>query len=266
MTKVHIDIRECLFAEPPGGRPLHGDLYQPATAEPNGNPAVVLVYGGSWRSGERAQQKVYGLNLAKAGFVCLAAEHRFSTEAQWPAQLEDIATAVRWLRAHAAELNVDPTRIAISGNSSGGHVALMVAAVTASQQLSLDAEQCGEVSSEVSAVCAFYPPTKLHRLDDATNDDTVSTLLGADATPDDHARASPLSFAAEPWPPVLLLSGSDDARVSVEHTYELHEALKQAGNTVELHVFAGQGHAFDAAADLARVSAAIMVNFFQRYV
>ena len=266
MPKVHIDIRECLLAEPPGSRPLYGDLYQPETAKANGNPAVVLVYGGSWRSGERVQQKVYGLSLAKAGFVCLAAEHRFSTEAKWPAQLEDIATAVRWLRAHAAELNVDPTRIAISGNSSGGQLALMIAAVTASNELALDAKQWSGFSHDVSAVCAFYPPTKLYRLDATSGDDTVSTLMGADAEPGDLERASPLTFAAERFPPVLLLSGSDDARVPVEHTYELHEALKQAGNTVELHVFAGQGHAFDADADLARLSAAIMVNFFQRYV
>jgi dipeptidyl aminopeptidase/acylaminoacyl peptidase len=91
-------------------------------------------------------------------------------------------------------------------------------------------------------------------------------LLGADATKDDHEKASPITFASGNFPPVLLLSGSDDERVPIAHTYELHKALEKAGNTVELHVFAGQGHAFDADRDLARVSATIMVDFFRRYV
>ena len=267
MNKTRIDIHEHLVANPSGHRPLYADLYRPGQADANGNPAVVLVYGGSWRSGERSQQKVYGLALAKAGFVCLAAEHRFSTEAKWPAQLDDVRTAVRWLRAHAREFNIDPERIAISGNSSGGHLALMVAAAGCdSFPLSREEGEWGEFSSQVKAVCAFYPPTKLDGLDNDNHDDSVRALLGAGAARADYERASPLTFATQPFPPVVLLSGSDDQRVPVEQTYQLHQALEQTGNTVEMHVFAGQGHAFDADRDMARVSATVIVNFFQRYV
>ena len=79
-------------------------------------------------AGERSQQKVYGLALAQAGFVCLATDYRLSSEASWPAQLDDVKNAIRWLRKHSEEFRIDPERIAVSGNSSGGHLALMAAA------------------------------------------------------------------------------------------------------------------------------------------
>ena len=264
---ARIEIQECVISGTVTEHVLRGDLYLPARDQTGTSAAVVLVYGGSWRSSDKTQQRVYGLALAKAGFVCLATDYRWSTEAKWPAQMDDVRTAVRWLRAHTTEFNIDPARIAVSGNSSGGHLALMVATVDEGSSLASRRNAAwGEYSSDVSAVCAFYPPTNLYGLDDESNDDSVITLLGADATKDDHEKASPITFASGNFPPVLLLSGSDDERVPIAHTYELHKALAKAGNTVELHVFAGQGHAFDADRDLARVSATIMVDFFRRYI
>ena len=244
-----IDVRKSLSLGSAVGRPLLGDLYLPGQSDGAGRPALVLLFGGGWKTGERSQQKVYGLALAQAGFVCLATDYRLSSEARWPAQLDDVENAIRWLRMHSEEFGIDPERIAVSGNSSGGHLALMAAA-----------------TGEVSAVCAFYPPTRLKDLDAESDDDTVATLLGAGATAADYDRASPLSYASKPFPPVLLLIGSDDQRVPVEHGWQLHDALQKAGNTVDLHVFAGQGHAFDAERDFAQLSAVIMADFFSRYV
>jgi acetyl esterase/lipase len=266
MTKQHIEIRECLLSGSADEPQLYGDLYLPDQTDAKNSPAIVLIFGGSWRSSDRSQQKGYGLALAKAGFICLATDYRYSSEARWPAQLDDVKTAVRWLRAQAAEFGIDAERIAVSGNSSGAHLALMLAAtaddpVPAAQ---VDAEW-SEYSSKVCAVCAFYPPTSLSGLDDYNDDDTVSSLLGVDAAKLDYDNASPLTYAAKQFPPVLLISGNDDKRVPIENTYDLHAALSAAGNTVELHVFAGQEHAFDADREFAGVTVAIMVNFFRRY-
>ena len=266
MTKQHIDIREYLLSGSTGEPQLFGDLYLPEQSDTKDNSAIVLIFGGSWRSSDRTQQKGYGLALAKAGFVCLATDYRYSSEARWPAQLDDVKTAVRWLRAHAAEFGIDAERIAVSGNSSGAHLALMLAATADDPIPSAQADAAwSEHSSKVCAVGAFYPPTSLSGLDDYNDDDTVSSLLGVDATKADYDKASPLTYASKQFPPVLLLSGDDDNRVPVEQTYVLHEALNKAGNTVELHVFAGLGHAFDADRDLARVTVPIMINFFRRY-
>lgn len=249
MATAQIDIQERLLSGAAAERPLYGDLYLPERADATHCAAVVLVFGGSWRSEDRTQQKGYGIALAKAGFVCLATDYRWSSEAKWPAQIDDVMTAVRWLKAETEELDIDPDRIAISGNSSGGHLALMAGA-----------------TNEVSAVCTYYPPTRLLGLDEETDDDTAISLLGSDATPADYESASPLSYAAKPFPPVLLISGADDTRVRIAHTLELYDALKNAGNTVELHVFAGQDHAFDADPDMAGVTVPIMISFFRRYV
>lgn len=245
----HVEIRTRLLSAAAGARPLYGDLYLPEPAATTHRAAIVLVFGGSWRSEDRSQQKGYGIALARAGFVCLATDYRLSSEAKWPAQIDDVMTALRWLKTQAAELDIDPDRIAVSGNSSGGHLALLAAA-----------------SGEVRAACAYYPPTRLHDLDQETGDDAVISLLGRDASPEDYDNASPLSCACAPFPPVLLISGSDDTRVRIEHTLDLYETLRDAGNTVELHVFAGQDHAFDADRDMAMVTVPIMASFFRRYL
>lgn len=225
---------------------LHCDLYLPPEASRNGS-AVVLVFGGAWRTGEPAQQKVYALALSKAGFVCLAADYRPSTKVLWPAQLEDVQASLTWLRDNASKLNIDPERIAVSGNSSGGHLALMAASTT-----------------PVKAVCAFYPPTRLEGLDAAGGDDSVAGLMGRDADQDALQAASPLYCVTEAFPPTLLISGQDDTRVPVRHTTDLSDKLRELGCQVELHLIAGQGHAFDMDRDYARLSANIMVQFFSQ--
>ena len=119
----------------PGGVPLLLDLYLPAedtAAKPV--PAVVHFHGGGWRVGERSSlgpvTDGFSLapfeRLAAAGFAVVSADYRLSSQAVFPAQLEDAKAAVAWLRTHAAEYNVDPDRIFAWGDSAGGHLACLV--------------------------------------------------------------------------------------------------------------------------------------------
>ena len=264
MNKTQIDIRKDQVIGSADGRLLLGDLYLPEPSGMKQRPAVVLLFGGSWLSGERSQQKVYGITLAQAGFVCLAADYRWSTEAIWPAQLDDVQTAIRWLRQHAVEFAINPDRISVSGNSSGGHLALMAGAMNDNSPSSPDSDS-NQFSATVRSICAFYPPVRLAGLDVESGDDTVATLLGPEATPADYERASPMTYSGNPLPPVLLMSGSDDQRVPVRHSYELQQALEAAGNEVDLHVFSSQGHAFDAQLGFAQLCAVIMTDFFKRH-
>jgi acetyl esterase/lipase len=109
-----------------GGRSLALDLYRSKEPGAKPRPAVVLVHGGGWCRGDKGQ--VFGaVALVNRGFVVVSAEYRLAHEAPFPAPVEDIKCAVRWLRAQAKEYRVDPDRIGVWGSSAGGQIALMVA-------------------------------------------------------------------------------------------------------------------------------------------
>ena len=246
-----IEIRSAIDIPSAHTDALQADLYLPAVENRNG-AAVLLVFGGGWRMGDKSQQRVYGISLAKAGFTCLACDYRLSQVAHWPAQQQDISAAAQWLKSVAADLGVDPQRIGISGNSSGGQLALMAAV--------------NDNDWKPAAVCAFYPPTHLSPPDKPGHDESFLQLMGPNADDDDYRQASPVQRIHNSYPPTLLIVGDADKRVPAEQTNLMYQALKQAGLTVELHSFAGLDHAFDMQRDMAMLCAQLLVTFFRRYL
>lgn len=230
-----------------GGRDLHCDVFHPPV-DGTGRTAVLLVHGGSWRHGDRTQLRGYGILLARYGYVCVASEYRLSGEALWPAQLHDVEAALRWLRANADRLGVDPTRIVISGNSAGAHLALMLA---------------GQ-SDGLAAVIAIYPPTELRV--GRHLDDPIRQLLGPDHTPEIEQQASPIRYVHPGYPPTMLVHGNADEVVPVEASFAMYHALVEAGAPVELHVFDGEAHAFDTDPALGRQVAELIALFIERKV
>lgn len=263
-----------VYAAVPGYRPLLLDLVLPP-APPAGtgtktgtgpgtpHPVVVFVHGGGWRVGSR-DQVVPALRevepeplhvLARHGIAVVAVDHRLSGEATWPAPLHDVKAAVRWVRAHADELGLDPDRIAAWGESAGGHLACLLGLVT-------DPDLEGEVGvvdqpSSVCAVVAWYPPTDLVGMPDDLGrpdspDSRESQLLGATATerPDLAAQASPLAHVGSDSTkqvPFLLRHGDADELVPLAQSQRLADALARAGGDVELqqvldghHMWAGR--------------------------
>jgi acetyl esterase/lipase len=90
-----------------GGRDLKCNVYVPP--QPGaGRPAVLLVHGGGWVQGDRSQLHGYGILLGRLGYLCVATEYRLAGEAKWPAQLHDVKAALRWMRANAHQLGIDP--------------------------------------------------------------------------------------------------------------------------------------------------------------
>src|SRR5438309_7052826 len=104
-----------------GGRDLRCDVYSPTGG--GDHPAILLLHGGAWRAGTRSMVEAFGRRLAEAGFVAVASEYRLTPEAAWPAQIHDVKAAIRWMRASAGDLGIDPARLAILGRSAGGHLA-----------------------------------------------------------------------------------------------------------------------------------------------
>ncbi|MGO4187531.1 alpha/beta hydrolase fold domain-containing protein [Pseudarthrobacter sp. TAF60_1] len=276
------------FAHPEGSAPLLLDLYLPATPKQSGAlPAVIHYHGGGWRVGARSSlgPTVDALvlspieRLVDAGFVVASADYRLSSVATFPAQLLDAKAAVRWLRAHAADYNVDPDRIYAWGDSAGGHLASLVGLTGGSPQWRDDAGGLTDVSDAVAAVAAWYPPTDLLRMGEQALPDAVASaddpgsrealLLGAQPAeaPEQAAAASPITYAGTQAPPFFLAHGTADRFVPPAQSGTLAAALEAAGTDVELLLIEGADHMWqlpgqDPAA--AATAAAATMNFFRR--
>ncbi|MET4591636.1 alpha/beta hydrolase [Arthrobacter sp. 754] len=255
------------------GRPLLLDLYLPAAQKPL-RPAVVHFHGGGWRMGERSSLGPvcdgFGLNpfevLVEAGFVVVSADYRLSSEAHFPAQLNDALAAVEWLRNHADEYGVDPARIYAWGDSAGGHLASLVGLT-------------GEHHSSVAAVAAWYPPTDLASMAEQALPTAVSRpsdpgsreelLIGAVLAeePGKAAAASPINYVHPGAPPFLLVHGTADRFVPAAQSETLADRLTDSGADVELLLIEDADHMWslpDGSAAAAGKALAATVSFFRR--
>lgn len=233
-----------------GGRGLLADLYRPPN--PNGC-GVMLVHGGAFVEGDRRQLAGYGIALGRAGYTSLACEYRLAGEALWPAALDDVHTAFSFFHAEAKSLGLSSSKLAVSGNSAGGCLALLIA---------------GTSALRVAASIAFYAPM------DFLSDDARATsspngmkyLLGNDVS-DERLRAiSPINYVGPQFPPTLLLTGNCDDRVDWRESVRMCESLNKDGSRCELHVFDGLEHAYDLAPEYGRLSAALMIRFLDSHV
>lgn len=234
-------IRDIVFDET-SRRPLRLDVYRPLTAPADGErlyPAVIVVHGGGWRHGDKGGYFA-GNNryLAAQGYVVFDVQYRFtiSDEARWPAQLDDVRAAIRWVKAQARTYRLDTDRIVLMGRSAGGHLALQAAYRA----------QGAHEDTGVAAVVAYYAPTNL-RITGPQHDERVLNLLGATSyeNPAIYADASPLDFACEGVPPTLLIHGGMDAIVSPIHAELLLNQLKAVKVPAAVLRVPWARHAFD---------------------
>jgi acetyl esterase/lipase len=259
-----VTIEEGVVYGNGGGRELRCDVYTPP-----GNferaPAVLILHGGGWRQGDRTQLKGYGILIGREGYVCVAPEYRLVPESPWPAQIHDVKAALRWVRANAEQLRVDPDRIAIEGNSAGAHLALFAAGTPGVEEFEGSGGNPG-ISTAVSAAVGVYPPTLFSGPDHVKGSVPIEALVDGGADPDVIRKAGPASWVTESFPPTLLIHGTADTVVPPSASLVMYEALYRAGVPVELHMYAEQPHAFDAAPAFGRQCAAEMLLFLDRYV
>lgn len=242
-----------------GPRDLKCDIYHPPNEEED-RPGVLIVHGGGWQNGDRNQLKYYGIQLARYGFVGVACEYRLSGEAIWPAQINDVKAALRWMHANANRLGIDANKICATGNSAGAHLALMLGCNT--DEFEGEGGNIG-VSSACAAVAAIYPPTRLSL---GKNGNAYSSLFGPAADEAVPANASPINYASKAFPPTLLIHGNADAVVPCDESFNMYHTLNKAGAAVELHVFDGAPHAFDSLPEFARLCVQLITTFFDRKV
>ncbi|MGH2632800.1 MAG: alpha/beta hydrolase fold domain-containing protein [Tepidiformaceae bacterium] len=240
------------------------DIYTPPGA--TAAPAVLLLYGGGWRMGERGRMRDHGLALARRGFVAVASDYRLTPESPWPAQIHDVKAAIRWMRASAEQLGLDPARIALEGHSAGAHLALLAAGTPGLSAFEGDGGSPG-VATDVSAVVAVYPPVRFHVGSERASGSTpANALMGDNASAAEARAAGPIEYVSANFPPTLLLHGSADKVVPPSASLRMYDALSQAGAPVEMHMYANLPHGFARLPGMLELVQDEIANFFDRHI
>ena len=225
------------------------DLAMPTNFGSELRPALVIIHGGGWAGGSKSvdvYQKMM-VDYAQKGYVTINVEYRLTGEADFPACIEDVKTAVRWLRAHAKELQVDPDRIGSYGHSAGAHLSMMLAMTSEVESLEGDGGW-DKYSSKVAVAGAGSPPTELGR-----------------DVPMAKKEWWPIGYIGAEHPPMFLIQGSEDPVVLPERTRDFVNKIKAAGNTnlEYLEMKGDHGIAYNGQLD---VTEPALEKFFKKYL
>ncbi len=231
-----------LYLPPPAGRP---------------HPLIVWTHGGRWSGGDKFPAYPARL-LTSSGFAVASVGYRLSGEAPFPAQIEDIKGAIRWLRAHAAEYDLDPDRFGVWGRSAGGQLAALIGTSGDLPELEGDVGGNLEFSSRVQAAVDYFGPTDAFTfaayIDDCALPDPplLGRCMGEIAAHVDDPEwsywvnlarlASPVFSVTPDDPPFLIVHGTADTRVPPSQSQELYDRLIAAGVPAQLELVPGAEH------------------------
>lgn len=251
---AHQVMRQQVFAQRDSGA-LRLDLFLPDHDRPA--PLVVYVHGGGWNAGERTlrpgtPEGAAARGLLAEGYAVATVDYRLSDLASHPAQLLDIAEAVRWLQGNATTFGLDPGRLALWGASAGGHLVSQLGAVAG------DPAQPGGGLTGIRAVLNWFGPTDLSAEAQLAHPRmrpyaraAVTKLLGCEplACPEQAAAASPIRHLSGDEPPFLIQQGTADSMVPMDVPLDFAARLRALGVPVELHPYEGAEHGFAGARD-----------------
>ena len=216
-------------------RVLHLDAYYKKGKKPQ--PAVILIHGGGWKSGNKSQMKIFAQEIASKGYSCFSIEYRLSPEAQYPAAIFDVKNAIKYIKANAKKFNVNPDKVAVLGCSSGGQMAALIG--TTNNNLEFESPSGINENASVQAIIdldgilAFKHP-------ESEEGKAASLWLGGsfDEQPEIWKQASALNHVSASTPPILFIN-SDMARfhagrtdmISKLNSYKIYSEVKNISNS-----------------------------------
>jgi acetyl esterase/lipase len=224
------------------------NLARPAN-DGNARPCIVAIHGGAWRAGRREDLDTLVRELAGKGYVAATVSYRFCPTYRFPAQVEDCAAAVRFIRAHAEEYGIDPGRIGAIGFSAGAHLSMMLGVLDCPDGLGI----CGDDpkdTGKVQAVVSFFGPTLLSALDlPDPSKGLVADFVGPEAEGREGRMraASPVTYVTPGDAPVLMFQGTADNLVPDTQPGFMLEAMSKAGVAGRAEIIAGARHGWGGA-------------------
>jgi len=222
-------IEENVVYAKVNGTDLHLDIFEPADIGTRPRPAVILIHGGAWMSFDKSTMHGMGNFLSRSGFVAFAVDYRLfkGTENRWPAQLDDVQRAVRWIRANAPKYRVDPDHIGAFGHSAGAQLAALLGMEDTRDNT--DAA-LAKYSSKVQAVVDVSGPSDFTTNHDPDGDAFLTNFLGASYSqnPEVWRKASPVFHVSKNDAPFLIVHGTQDQEVPIAQAQELYDKLKSS--------------------------------------
>ena len=241
LGKVDRDVTYCNAAD----IALKMDLYHPVKVGDSPAPVAVNVHGGSWSFGDKrnSETMIDIPELVGRGYFVVAVDYRLAPMYRFPAQIEDVKCAVRYLRANASQYNLDPNRIGAWGCSAGGNLVAMLGLTDGIAEF----EGSGgypQQSSRVQAVVAMSAPADFMLTSyNSTHDRVFARVFGAASNTDPIlVHFSPVSYVSKNAPPFFVLGGDKDDTVPIQQSEELARRLNQVGASANLQIVKNAHH------------------------
>jgi acetyl esterase/lipase len=244
-------VTDVEYSRIEGYRPLILDVYLPPDRT-EAKPLIVYVHGGGWRGGHTRQSGAFAdfpgvlAELASRGYVVASVEYRLAAEARFPAALDDVRTAIRFLKANSRQYGIDTTRAGIFGGSAGGQLAVLEAVTCGAAPSGADKSNPA-VSDCPQAAIGWYGiydfPAMPGDRETRAEDDYLGCKRAA-CRREQLSAASAVAHADAKDPPILLLHGEADRTVPVGQSVAMADKVRAAGGTVELRLFPGIGHSW----------------------
>lgn len=222
------------------------DLYQPKAHVDNKTkiPGLVVIFGGAWRSGNKDVMRIFCEQFARADYVVISVTYRLFPKYRFPSAVEDCKCGVRWMRANADKLGVDPDKIGAMGVSAGGHLSMMLGYMDPGDGLEGDGGNDG-YSSQVQCVVNYFGPFNLTLRDWKEKDERLLVdFIGGkiDDKMEDYKRASPAMYVDSDDAPTITMHGTADPLVPFGQAKLVDQVLREKGVPSELVAVEGAGH------------------------
>ncbi|MDQ5930427.1 MAG: hypothetical protein QG594_2215 [Bacteroidota bacterium] len=242
--KEHKNVEEIfdLVYGKSANAPLHFDAFY--TKEKTVNPAVLLIHGGGWRSGNKNQMRILAAEIASKGYACFTIEYRLSLEAKYPAGILDVKNAIKYIRKNAKKFHVDAHKIAILGCSSGGQMAALIGTTNKNAAFEEKNNQMsGKASTKVQAIIDIDGVLAFKHPESAEGAIAAQWLGGTfEEKPENWINASALNHVDKNTPPTLFINSSQDRFHAGRD--DMIKILNQNNIYNEVHTIAHSPHSF----------------------